>query len=729
MHKVKVQLRNCYGIRSLDTEFDFSSQSANLIYAPNGTMKTSFARTFKDVTENKQSVDRVYPDRKTTRTIVDENDIDLSPEEVFVVEPYDSMYESSRVSTLLANKELKDEYEEILRSIEQKSEELTKELAKTSGIRSDIEEIVSKTFAKVPGKLFRAYERIKKEVLEDPDDTSLKSIKYNSIFSERIEKFISESEIQELLREYTTKYDELLSGSRFLRKGVFNHYQASEIAKQLKNHGYFKADHALTLNSDAGETKVESVEELTNLIEEEMSAILSDETLKASFNKIEKQLTTKELRDFREFLLENQTLIPKLRNPELLKEDLLKSYLREHREMFKSLMEKYDADKSRLEEITKAASDQATKWQETINIFNRRFSVPFQVEIENKEDVILKQVTPNIRFLFQDESENPKPLERDALLNVLSHGERRALYLLNIIFEIQARIDEAIPTLFIFDDIADSFDYKNKYAIVEYISDVLEQGAFRQIILTHNYDFYRTVWNRLGLSGTNLHVTKSPNGIELKHETMYRNPFEKWKSEMNSEEGTDALIAMIPFVRNLSEFCGYGDEFSTLTSLLHRKSDSDTITVRQVLNIFTNILNEQEFRCEFDDDDPLIPIIIGTAKTIANSGETELDLGKKIVLSIGIRLLAEKLMINAIDDHAFVDSIRKNQTAKLVKRFKEISERNEHYKQYVNLMERVSLMTPENIHLNSFMYEPILDMSSEHLSHLYIELDSAIQNV
>jgi len=28
-------------------------------------------------------------------------------------------------------------------------------------------------------------------------------------------------------------------------------------------------------------------------------------------------------------------------------------------------------------------------------------------------------------------------------------------------------------------------------------------------------------------------------------------------------------------------------------------------------------------------------------------------------------------------------------------------------------------MTPENIHLNSFMYEPIIDMTDEHLKKLY----------
>ena len=31
-------------------------------------------------------------------------------------------------------------------------------------------------------------------------------------------------------------------------------------------------------------------------------------------------------------------------------------------------------------------------------------------------------------------------------------------------------------------------------------------------------------------------------------------------------------------------------------------------------------------------------------------------------------------------------------------------------------------MTPENMHLNSFMYEPILDMSDKHLRRLYEEV-------
>ena len=126
--------------------------------------------------------------------------------------------------------------------------------------------------------------------------------------------------------------------------------------------------------------------------------------------------------------------------------------------------------------------------------FNRRFSVPFKVSIENKQDVILKRATPNVGFTFEDDSAQPVTVARDHLVDVLSHGERRALYILNIIFEVEARKSDQVPTLFVVDDIADSFDYKNKYAIVEYLSDILMEPYFRQIILTHNYDFYRTVW-------------------------------------------------------------------------------------------------------------------------------------------------------------------------------------------------------------------------------------------
>lgn len=40
----------------------------------------------------------------------------------------------------------------------------------------------------------------------------------------------------------------------------------------------------------------------------------------------------------------------------------------------------------------------------------------------------------------------------------------------------------------------------------------------------------------------------------------------------------------------------------------------------------------------------------------------------------------------------------------------------------LKVLNRVNLMTPEHIHINSFMFEPLVDMSMNHLVDLYEEL-------
>ena len=54
MNKIDVKLQNCFGIESLDYEFDFSSDNVYSIYARNGLMKTSLAKTFGKIQTKKQ---------------------------------------------------------------------------------------------------------------------------------------------------------------------------------------------------------------------------------------------------------------------------------------------------------------------------------------------------------------------------------------------------------------------------------------------------------------------------------------------------------------------------------------------------------------------------------------------------------------------------------------------------------------------------------------------------
>ena len=80
------------------------------------------------------------------------------------------------------------------------------------------------------------------------------------------------------------------------------------------------------------------------------------------------------------------------------------------------------------------------------------------------------------------------------------------------------------------------------------------------------------------------------------------------------------------------------------------------------------------------------------------------------------RLSAERFMVEKIADEPFLSSIAANQTQKLLERFK----RNFAQEMTtIRTLSQVALMTPENIHLNSFMYEPIIDMSDDHLKRLY----------
>lgn len=80
---------------------------------------------------------------------------------------------------------------------------------------------------------------------------------------------------------------------------------------------------------------------------------------------------------------------------------------------------------------------------------------------------------------------------------------------------------------------------------------------------------------------------------------------------------------------------------------------------------------------------------------------------------------AEKFMIEKISDAKFVAGITSNQTPRLIEKYREKFPDDE---VPLRVLDRVALMTPENIHVNSFMYEPIIDMSDDHLRKLYEDI-------
>src|SRR5690606_5925330 len=108
-------------------------------------------------------------------------------------------------------------------------------------------------------------------------------------------------------------------------------------------------------------------------------------------------------------------------------------------------------------------------------------------------------------------------------------------------------------------------------------------------------------------------------------------------------------------------------------------------------------------------------IHVKAAEIIAAPQNDSLDIKGKICLSISIRLKAEEFVLSKITNPTFIANIQKKMTGQIIAEYKRefsAEERN------ISILDRVNLMTPENIHVNSFMYEPLMDLSESHLRKL-----------
>lgn len=714
MKKLKIHLENCYGIKKLETEIDFSNQRAIAIYAPNGSMKSSLAQTFFDLSKSVGSKDRFFPARKCQRQITDANGVELPADMVFVVTPYNKeLVHTEKTSTLLVNNELRKEYTQIILDVENEKALFLKALKELSGSKKDLEKEISTTFTKSENEFYIALGRVKDELAKQ-GEAPFSGVPYDRIFDEKVLGFLATRDVKDAIKEFIEKYNELLDKSTYFKRG-FNYYNASTIAKNLADHGFFEAKHTVTLN--ATEPKVvKDRAQLEKIIEDEKNQILSDAELKKRYLQIEKLINRNEdLREFNNFITSNAHLLPHLENLEKFKEDIWKSYFKTKIDHYNNLLEKYEKVEARKSQIEQQARKEITLWETAITKFNDRFDVPFTLEAKNKIAVMLaKEKLLTLSFTFVDGDENTL-VRREELLEGLSTGERKALYILNIVFEVEQRKQSGQPTLFVIDDVADSFDYKNKYAIIEYLMEISKSPNFYQIILTHNFDFFRTINSRYIDYPHCFMAVKTKGSILIKPAEGIRNVFvNDWKPNFYLD--VKKRIASIPFMRNLIEFTkGEKDpNYLKLTSLLHWKSDSASITQGDLAAIFMGIFGIDGSI----DKSKTVMSLLNDAVQDCLSAADGINFENKIVLSIAIRLRAEKYMVEKINNPVLIASMEKEQkqTTKLFNKFKE---QFPSLKTQADTLERVILMTPETIHLNSFMYEPILDMSDWHLKELY----------
>jgi hypothetical protein len=720
MKQLDVNLENCYGIGKFSHQFDFNNNTCYLIYAPNGTMKSSFAKTFEDISKNDKKIvpcDRIYKDRKTCCEILSDGS-PIDPATILVVDAENSAFDAShKITNFIASKELKERYDKIYNDLDLQKSEFIKKLKIVSS-STDCETEFLNTFSTSNYSFYESLESISDQL---DNEFPKYDFKYNDVFDKKgnVDKFLQKNSA--LLDSYVDKYQNLLSTSSFFKKSgnSFGTVQANELVKSTEDNSFFDAGHTFLID---GKTQIDSAEKLRKLVEDEITKILSDEKLKETFDKVDKAIgANAELRAFKNVIEKDNLILVELDKYETFKEKVWLSYLSQLRSEAKELIDFFKSKKNDLEKIIQVAKKETQTWKEIVKTFNSRFYVPFTVSIGNQDDIVLRQKTANLVFHYADRNDSPVSQNKENLLQILSKGEQRAYYILQLLFDIESRKSNK-SNLVVFDDVADSFDYKNKYAIIEYIKDLLRLPLqnFKMIVLTHNFDFYRTLSSRLNLKNAVLMATKDVAGqIELlKGLYTTQDVFKQFRAQVDEPK---QFISLIAFVRNLIEYCDDNKscDYKTLTDCLHIKDNSKSISAEDVFTIYKNHIS----KCDTKTISFGAKNIIELIHEVADSIETEPNvsdilLENKIVLAISIRLKAEKFMITQMTDFD-LSRITTNQTRALFNEY-----RSRFTGSTVEILDRVVLMTPENIHINAFMYEPLIDMSLNHLKGLYGDISS-----
>lgn len=738
MKNLKLDLENCYGIKNMNETIDYSDNNVAVIYAPNGTMKSSLAKTFEAIRDDRHVEEKIYG-LKSSCSILDEDNVAISKEQIIVINPFDEKaYEGQGL--LMANESLRKAYVSIHNSIESKKESLYSKIKDRFGYSNrnsfDVKNTMLNDWGLTVKKEYDCLIKIK-DLLHNPIMNCLlheDDLDYASLFNDKVYSMMKTGKTGELIEEYENKYRELVDKSLYMQQGIIDHNNYGNISNALNSNGFFAANNEVILKAKDGSASITLKEqkELDDLIKKEKEQVLNSKEIKELFEKINKAISkNKDTQAFNAFLQTHQDIIVEYKDIDLFKKKVwIKAFLY-YEHLLDELLDDYNKAQKDLKKLRDDARGQVTDWKKALDLFKERFFVPFSIEPSNQEDVILDMELPSFKYIFSD-SRGEKEVTKDNLLNVLSTGERRAYYILNMIFQILVARKQGKECLVVFDDISESFDYKNKYAIIEYISDISEYTdasdvkMFKILLLTHNFDFYRTVSSRITKRGNSFIAFVDSDKIKLEKGQYTKNIFMYYKNTLVKEYSDNIMVASIPFVRNLIEYTEGDDneDYLTLTSVLHYKEDTRKITLNQIQDIFNKYWCKKEPTtfAAGRESELVYDILMQESEKITDIEKLEIE--NKLILSMAIRLIGEVYMQNRIisdlsNGRDILKDIfsKKNQSAWLIKEYKRHINDDA-----MNTLEIVAMITPENIHLNSFMFEPILDMSSKYLYKIYNDI-------
>lgn len=709
------------------------------IYAPNGAMKTSLSKVFEDISKGQETSDRIFRDLPTSYIVnyyatTFKNDALAATDHVYVINSFAEKFELSKetMSTLLADETTRKAYDILISQFSTEIKAFEANIASLSGLTkpkvkeqliTDLDLPSIADWTDIFGRLSNLMEGYSSLAFLD-------GIKHTDLFNAKTKPIYSNPVFLASVEQYIDKLNELISDNAIL-SASFNDHNAEELSKALEKHNLFNADHSILLKD--GKTTIRDIIEWKRQVKEQLDEIYNKPEMSRTFNDLKKLLTNNaEGNKLRDIIVANRAIIPYFANPKRLCIQLWLHYMKSLDTQFSDYVNKITGFAEQIKALYEQASAQAARWVEVVNEFNQRFKVPFEVKIANKANFLLKDEAPKLYFTYTREKDtaNEKTADfgKDDLMPMLSMGERRAMYLLYILFDLERikrlAVSGSGKYLIIADDIADSFDYKNKYAIIEYLNDLSQSPNIDLIVLTHNFDFYRTIMTRLGIVRENCYIIQRNMDDSLSmSQFKYRNDFFNnviINSIKDGQIDTDIkkkyLISSIPFYRNLYEYMLRDDKYLQLTCFLHVKTkplDTKTLKLSDLWGIIEPDFSLSPINAAYDE--LYIDSLRHNAAIVSAYLGDEVLLENKILLAIAIRLETEMFLQSVLLTHGHTNfestGVQTREWSKLADPYLSPKQRE--------IVASVNLMTPESIHINSFMYEPIIDMSDWMLKELY----------
>lgn len=694
------KVENAFGIKSLHLNLENDKKMyQELIYSKNGSFKTSFSNTLYNLSNG--TLENVFDRLTDEKAILDISILENGKE----IKNFDNRFVVFSREIYEQHSKLLSDYSSELETltIDKKNSEYINELLteETIEIKLQIDnylkgtglnfEILLDMFSNLEdGYLDRIIQLLNTIINHEAQDISEINIK--KIYQKAYD-IVDQSEFQSKISNYIQVLENKINAQLFDKNfnennclQFINNVDKAKYLSETKSRGLFLKDKVYY-----------DIDEVKKIFEEEIKKISKDPEIIEQSKEITKLMgTAKESEFLKESIQKSPLLVKQLSAG---RKNILLSYLKSSSIDYNYWLGVVKKAKKELNNVLKIAQDKQTNFERAIEIYKNRFHPIFDIKIVNKAESMLGIKTPTITFYHNRYCEIP--VSETKLSQILSSGEKTTLNILKFIVEYE-NCKKYHPFI-ILDDIVETFDYSNRYAFMEYINDLVNLDV-PTIVMTHNFEFYRTVSKRIPKLRKSVASANSNGVVDIQTNNRINKNMENVLKCSNIYD----FFCAIPYLREIKTILL--EDTKTLDSCLHYKENTSKLQIKDILLQFpSNAIKS----LKIDENDIYMEKLFEIADSL--SGFDDFDIVKKTILSLSCRLLIERKII--ANNFNLLTNINTNQTAQLLDLYGEKLFPN--VKKY---LEAVQLSTPEFIHANAFMYEPLIDINGKYLFELYNQI-------